>query len=78
VNVCGGGTDGFEAEAMEESGAVLLKGATVVWGGIAFVGREIVLRKDFVPGGEAGVTVNFGEDGRGGDGSAPGVTVDES
>ena len=56
---------------------MFLKGAPMVRRRIAFIRRQIVLRKYFVPGVHACVAVDFGEDRGGRDGSAAGVSVNE-
>ena len=71
-----GGADGFETESVEKSGAVFAQGTAVIWGGVAFVGDEIVGGEDFVPAGQAFVAVDFGDDGSGGNGAAAGVAID--
>jgi len=77
VSECGGGADWFETKTVKKCRTEFAEGAAVVWGGIAFVGNEIVGGKDFVPAGHAFIAVHFGDDGGGGDGAAAGVPIDE-
>ncbi len=69
--------DGFEAQAVERGGAEFFEGGVMFGRGIAFVRGEAVLGEDGVPGAHAGVAVDLGDDGGGGDGVAAGVAFDE-
>jgi len=60
------GADRLKAEAVKKRWAVFKKRTAMIGRGVTFVRRQIVLRKDVMPAHEAGVAVNFGQNGSGG------------
>src|SRR5579884_1631553 len=70
------GANGLEAEAMHQRRAVLAESPLMIGRGVALIGGEIVLRKDFVPFGDERVAMFFGKDRSGGNRAAASVAID--
>src|SRR5438132_1265863 len=66
-----------KTEPVHESRAMLTQCAPVIGSRVAFVGGEIVLRKNLVPLIEAGIAVDLGKNGSRRNGPAARVTVDQ-
>ena len=62
---------------MYGSGSMLGESAPVARGGVTLIAGQVVTREKRMPLVHASVAGNFGDDGGGGNGAAPGVSVNQ-
>ena len=77
IGLAGTDADGLEAEAMQQGRTVLAKGPPMIGSRVAFVRRQVVLRKYFIPLPQARIAMDLGDDRCRSDRTATRIAVDQ-